>query len=162
MKKILPVLMIASIFMACNSKSDLNANKAILTDTSSMYKSNIMTDTGSMIQTQSLNKGNAAAANPNMYTTTTTTTTTGPTPVPAVRHTSTTRAYSSGGSGQTTRTVYRRKGWSHGAKDAVIGGVGGAVAGAIIGKGKGALIGGVVGATGGYIIGRSRDKREGR
>lgn len=164
MKKILPVLMIAAIFSACNSKSDLNTNKAILTDTSSMYRSNIMTDTGSMIQTQSLNKGNQAVANPNMYTTTTTTTTTGPTPVTApVRHTSTTRSRSySSGSGQTTKTVYRKKGWSHGAKDAVIGGVGGAVAGAIIGKGKGAIIGGVVGATGGYIIGHSKDKKEGR
>jgi hypothetical protein len=46
----------------------------------------------------------------------------------------------------------------------VIGGVGGAVAGAVISKkkGKGAIIGGVVGAAGGYILGRSKDKKDGR
>lgn len=64
------------------------------------------------------------------------------------------------GTGTTTpATVKKREGWSDAAKGATIGGVGGAAAGAIIGKGaKGAIIGGVVGAAGGYIIGRKRDK----
>ena len=61
------------------------------------------------------------------------------------------------------QVVYRRRGWSHAAKDAVIGGVGGAVVGGVVGHSVGgAAIGGVVGAGGGYIIGRKRDKREGR
>jgi hypothetical protein len=46
----------------------------------------------------------------------------------------------------------------------VIGGVGGAIGGAIISKNKGAgaAIGGAVGAAGGYIIGRDKDKKDGR
>ena len=58
----------------------------------------------------------------------------------------------------------RKRGWSKSAKGAVIGGVGGAVVGAIISKNKvkGAVIGGVVGAAGGYIIGRHQDKKDGR
>ena len=58
-----------------------------------------------------------------------------------------------------------KKGWSHAAKDAVIGGVGGAAAGAIINKknrGAGAVIGGVIGAAGGYGLGRHKDKKTGR
>ena len=67
------------------------------------------------------------------------------------------------GSGTTTTTttpVQKDKGWSNAAKDATIGGVGGAVGGAIISrnKGKGAVIGGIIGAAGGYILGRKKDK----
>lgn len=55
-------------------------------------------------------------------------------------------------------------GWSDAAKDATIGGVGGAVGGAILSrnKGKGALLGGIIGAAGGYIIGRKKDKANNR
>ncbi len=69
---------------------------------------------------------------------------------------------SNSGSGSTQST--HKKGWSKAAQGAAIGGVGGAVAGAIISKkkGTGAVIGGVVGATGGYIIGREKDKKDGR
>ena len=170
MKKIFQTVAIAAIFAACQSKSDLNTNKdMIVTDTSAMYRSNMMTDTGSVIQTTTLKNGStpinsAAVANKpvvinNYYNTT-------------PRTTSTRRSSSrssgtynnSGSSGQTTTTTTRRRGWSHAAKDAAIGGVGGAVAGAVISKnhGKGAIIGGVVGAAGGYILGRGKDKREGR
>jgi YMGG-like Gly-zipper len=60
--------------------------------------------------------------------------------------------------------VNKKKGWSKAAKGATIGGVGGAVAGAVISKnkGKGAIIGGVIGAAGGYILGRRADKKSGR
>jgi hypothetical protein len=54
---------------------------------------------------------------------------------------------------------------SKAAKGAVIGGVVGAGAGAVINKqnrSKGAIIGGVIGAVGGYGIGRGMDKRDGR
>lgn len=58
----------------------------------------------------------------------------------------------------------RKKGWSDAAKDATIGGVGGAIGGAVISKnkGKGAVIGGILGAAGGYILGRKKDKANGR
>jgi len=47
------------------------------------------------------------------------------------------------------------------AKGALIGGVGGAVAGGLIGHGaKGALIGGAIGAGGGYIIGNEHRRHE--
>ena len=138
MEKMLQCFMVALIFAACNSKTDLDTNKdVILTDTSGMYKSNIMTDTGSVIETSTLTNGNQNTAVANKRTTNT---------------------------NRSTTTVTRRRGWSHAAKDATIGGVGGAVTGAIISKdkSKGAIIGGVLGATGGYIIGRSKDKKEGR
>lgn len=57
----------------------------------------------------------------------------------------------------------KKKGISDAAKGAAIGGIGGAIAGAVIGKNaKGAVLGGVVGAAGGYILGRSKDKKSGR
>ncbi len=69
-----------------------------------------------------------------------------------------------GGEVVTTPQVKKKKGWSDAAKGATIGGVGGAVAGAVISKkkGKGAVIGGVIGAAGGYILGRRADKKSGR
>ena len=69
----------------------------------------------------------------------------------------------SGNTGTTSNTEPKKKGWSSAAKGAVIGGVGGAVAGAVINgknRGKGAIIGGVIGAAGGYILGRKKDKKE--
>jgi hypothetical protein len=59
----------------------------------------------------------------------------------------------------------KKKGWSKAAKGAVIGGVVGAGAGAVINKknrAAGAVIGGVLGAGAGYGIGRGMDKRDGR
>ncbi|MFL5787829.1 MAG: YMGG-like glycine zipper-containing protein [Flavisolibacter sp.] len=64
-----------------------------------------------------------------------------------------------------TATVSHKKGWSRGAKGAVIGGVGGAVVGAVLDKknrGAGAVIGGVLGAGAGYGIGHHKDKKYGR
>ncbi|MFD0763650.1 hypothetical protein ACFQZI_02210 [Mucilaginibacter lutimaris] len=53
------------------------------------------------------------------------------------------------------------KGISKQGKGAIIGGAGGAVAGALIGKSVGgAVIGGAIGAGGGYIIGNEARKRE--
>jgi hypothetical protein len=59
----------------------------------------------------------------------------------------------------------KKKGWSKAAKGAVIGGVVGAGAGAVINKknrAAGAVIGGVLGAGAGYGIGRGMDKKDGR
>lgn len=53
-------------------------------------------------------------------------------------------------------------GWSNAAKGAVIGGVSGAVGGAIISKKKvqGAIVGGVIGAAGGYVLGKTKDNQQ--
>lgn len=89
---------------------------------------------------------------------------------------STSRSYSSasrrssssdGGSYSSTssNTAKANRGWSKAAKGAVIGGAGGAAAGAIINKknrAAGAVVGGIVGAGGGYVIGRQMDKKDGR
>jgi CRISPR/Cas system CSM-associated protein Csm4 (group 5 of RAMP superfamily) len=66
---------------------------------------------------------------------------------------------------ETQNTAKAKKGWSKAAKGAVIGGAGGAIAGAVINKrnrAAGAVIGGVIGAGGGYVIGRGMDKKDGR
>jgi len=65
----------------------------------------------------------------------------------------------------TTSTIpqpEKKKGWNKATKGAVIGGVAGAIGGAIISKkkGLGAVIGGVVGAAGGYAIGKKMDKKD--
>src|SRR5205085_1386921 len=64
-----------------------------------------------------------------------------------------------------TAPVQQKKGWSNKAKGAVIGGVVGAGAGAVISKEKkvqGAIIGAVLGAAGGYGVGAILDKKSGR
>jgi len=74
----------------------------------------------------------------------------------------TTDAPASAGTGNTET---EKKGWSKAAKGAVIGGVTGAAAGAVINKknrGAGAVIGGVTGAGAGAIIGNEMDKKDGR
>ena len=64
-----------------------------------------------------------------------------------------------------TGTTQAKTGWSKTAKGAVIGGVVGAGAGAVINKknrAAGAVIGGVVGAGAGAVIGHDMDKKDGR
>ncbi|MBS4063586.1 MAG: glycine zipper 2TM domain-containing protein [Chitinophagaceae bacterium] len=64
-----------------------------------------------------------------------------------------------------TSTTTQKQGWSKAAKGAVIGGAGGAVAGAVINKrdrAEGAVVGGVIGGAVGYGIGRAEDKKDGR
>jgi len=174
MKKMIQCFIVAAFFTACNAKTDLDTKKdVILTDTSSMYKSNIMTDTGSVIETSNFTNGNqnsSAVANRRTVNTNRATISPSTNNTGANNNNRNVSGTSAGtvnngtaSSGKTT-TVTRRRGWSHAAKDATIGGVGGAVTGAIISKkkGKGAIIGGVIGATGGYILGRSKDKKEGR
>lgn len=50
---------------------------------------------------------------------------------------------------------------THTQEGALIGGLGGAAAGGLIGGRKGALIGGAAGAAGGALIGNKKDKRYG-
>ncbi len=149
MKKLLMALAIASVFAACksDSKSDLETNKIILSDTTGAYPANASSDTGTAIQR-------------------------GERPLPASAKTTTKKTYESPKSTSssstrnetTTTTTTKKKGWSSRAKGAVIGGAAGAVGGAIISKhkGTGAVVGGVAGAAGGYIIGNEIDKKNNR
>ncbi|RYY85993.1 MAG: glycine zipper 2TM domain-containing protein, partial [Chitinophagaceae bacterium] len=64
-----------------------------------------------------------------------------------------------------TAEAEKKKGISKAAKGAIIGGVAGAAAGAVINKKNravGAVIGGIIGAAGGYGVGRGQDKKDGR
>ena len=147
MKKALNILITAFVLTACNNRSNLETDKNMLmSDTSKMYNSSILTDTGSVIQATSLNNDQNFVPAANR------------TPVYTNRNSNSVRRH-------TASTRYaRRRGWSHAAKDATIGGVGGAITGALISRhhGSGALIGGLLGAGGGYLIGHGKDKREGR
>lgn len=168
MKKIFIAIVTLSSFAACKSnKTDLETSKdVVLVDTTGMYKSNVLTDTGTMIVTQPINRQQVSntAGNTNSTNTTTRRRTTSPRRSTVQTSNSTVNS----GSNQTTSTgqttAPQKRGWSKAAKGAVIGGAGGAVTGAIISKNKakGAIIGGVLGAAGGYIIGRDKDKKDGR
>lgn len=87
-----------------------------------------------------------------------------PAPAPTPVETSTAGTSTAGDAAGTTedeKATAKKGGLSKAAQGAIIGGVGGAVGGAVIGKsGKGAIIGGVIGAAGGYILGRQKDKKE--
>ena len=191
MKKIFTFFAAATIFAACNTNSDLDAKKdVVITDTSAMYNNNASTDIGTSIAQQApaavaptrtiretrivyVDRApkatrriirEAAPAEPVITT------------VPQTQSNTGTAPQGSGTSGNSgtvgtntgTETApaepvkKEREGWSNAAKDAVIGGVGGAIGGAILSrkKGKGAIIGGVIGAAGGYIFGRKKDKAE--
>ncbi len=58
--------------------------------------------------------------------------------------------------------VQKKTGMNKATQGAIIGGVAGAVGGAVISKkkGLGAVVGGIAGAAGGYIIGKKMDKKD--
>lgn len=161
MKKIIYILIASASFAACKGKkTDLDTNKEVVTLSDPAYNSSYLTDTGAVANMEDYTGGPVVS---------------GKATVPETRTPA--RASSGGGGGSygsagntssgstgSTGTTTQKKGISKAAKGAIIGGVGGAVAGAVISKdkGKGAIIGGVVGAAGGYIIGRSKDKKDGR
>jgi hypothetical protein len=75
-----------------------------------------------------------------------------------------TDASTGAGTGETAK-VEEKKGMSNKTKGAVIGGVVGAGAGAVINKKNpvvGAVVGAVLGAGGGYVIGGKMDKKKGQ
>ena len=141
-------LAITSVFAACksDSKSDLETNKIIMSDTTGAYSANASSDTGTAMQRGE--RPLPASANTNEK-----------------RYESPKRTSSSSTRNETTTTTTaKKKGWSSRAKGAVIGGAAGAVGGALISKhkGTGAVVGGVAGAAGGYIIGNEIDKKKNR
>ena len=148
MKKLLMVMTIASLFAACKSgsKSDLQTNKVMLTDTTGIYQNSASSDTGTASQRGAKPSAVSESQNSNSSTTS---------PTSNNNTTSTSNA-------TTTTTTTKKKGWSNRAKGAVIGGATGAIGGAIISKhkGTGAVVGGLAGAAGGYIIGNEIDKKQ--
>ena len=154
-------------FAACRSNDKPETRNIQLLTDSSAYHNNASSDTNRMTQTRVIppvgnvqnnhvnpngtqhkgNQGNAGTASTSGNS----------------GSSSNSGTVSNSGSGSTQAT-HKKKGWSKAAQGAAIGGVGGAVAGAIISKkkGTGAVVGGVVGAAGGYIIGREKDKKDGR
>ncbi len=69
----------------------------------------------------------------------------------------------SGSTASTTgQTAQKKTGMNKATQGAIIGGVAGAVGGAVISKkkGLGAVVGGIAGAAGGYIIGKNMDKKD--
>ncbi len=157
---------------ACNSKTtESESTNVLTTDTTSLYNNGISSDTAVLTESVAeperdtvylpAPKRVEAAKTRTSYKTTTpakstssASTSTGT--VPAKDTVSTVPSTAS------TPTVSEKKGMSNSTKGAILGGVGGAVGGAIISKkkGKGAIIGGAVGAAGGYILGRKKDKKQ--
>ena len=167
MKRILSIFSIAAVLAACTSTTDPKVNE---TAALQAYKDSIRlaADTAGLaefqnwkaqseIMPQEQAQQNYVAAAPVRRST------------PARRtyrsSSSSNRGYSGTASNTSSNTAKAKKGWSKAAKGAVIGGVVGAGAGAVINKknrAAGAVIGGVIGAAGGYGVGRGMDKRDGR
>lgn len=155
--------MLSAGFVACKGKQEVNTNKELVLLTDSSYNSSYLTDTGAVANTDMYDNGGEVISGKATVPARTT-----PSRSSSASSGGSTRSNSGGstgssGSSGTTASTNQKKGISKAAKGAIIGGVGGAVAGAVIGKNaKGAIIGGAVGAAGGYIIGRSKDRKDGR
>jgi hypothetical protein len=157
--KLIPIVFSFAIFFsACKSNSKTETRDIQFLADSSAYNNNTFSDTSKLVESEPAPAKTENAATTNRS--------------PKKATTSTSKSSSTGSSstgtvsnsGTTTSTTQEKKGWSKAAQGAVIGGVSGAVGGAIISKkkGTGAAIGAAVGAAGGYIIGREKDKKDGR
>lgn len=189
MKKTLLSLSIVSaiIFSACSSKKeDTTREMVFLND--SLYRSSLNTDTAALVADEpEIEAPPVAAARPTVnkkpqrtpkkrYNNTVynnpqpspAPAVTPPTPAPVSTGTTPSSQPTTGTGTETASQPAeaekaKKDGISKGAQGAIIGGIGGAAAGAIITrKGKGAVIGGVIGAAGGYILGRKKDRADGR
>lgn len=182
MKKFILPFCAALFLMACSSKKDDNTvtRQIVMTDAVHLNPSNVNTDVAAAEPVAAAApqrpqvvyvdryitapaprrapRAVAAPASPAPVTQTP-----APAPVPTPAPVITTPDVAVNTPVVTAPVENKKKGISDAAKGAAIGGVGGAIAGAVIGKGtKGAVLGGVIGAAGGYILGRSRDKKSGR
>ena len=157
MKKLSIILLATIVFASCKRKDTLETDKniVIMTDTSKAAGS-YLNDTG-LAKMPVAVAPVAAAPAPTRRTTSTRQRSSSST------STNNSSASNNSGNGTYSSQPARRTGISKAAKGAIIGGVGGAVLGGVIGKNaKGAIIGGAAGAAGGYIIGRGKDRRDGR
>lgn len=192
MKKLLLAIFIITGFAACKSDPDLsNQNRDIhLLSDSTAYNNNIFSDTNSTvkaevvpatisekpheivrtkIRTQRPSKIQTVSKVPEQVATVPTVSAPPVSTPPIVTAPATPESTgvdnSTGKDSQTASTgtqVQKKKGMSKATQGAIIGGVAGAVGGAIISKkkGLGAVVGGIAGAAGGYIIGNKMDKKD--
>jgi hypothetical protein len=184
MKKLLLPLAIVStvIFTACSDKKDQSDREMVLL-TDSSHNNSLSSDTAAMQQNAPVAQAPEVGVPPVRTTTPATrpakpkydqpvynnnpttqapvvTPTPAPQTEPVVTPAPTTETAGTGTETAPAAEPAKKKGISNTAKGAIIGGVGGAVAGAVIGKNaKGAVIGGVIGAAGGYILGKKKDKK---
>lgn len=182
MKKLLPILSISVLMVACNQAPKINS-----ANTQSPVSQNMLSADTAGLASYQLWKAQNELADLNQYNQ----------PVQAApqeakqvvvyrdapgKKVSAPRKSSAGGSsnsgsssnsgagsnsstGSNEAKAPAKKGISKAAKGAIIGGVAGGVAGAVINKknrAAGAVIGAVIGAGGGYVIGRGQDKKDGR
>jgi hypothetical protein len=155
MKKILPAIGIVAVLAACNTKNTaaeqelaiLKAKQATIDSMNTVAEEKAFADQKTVAYASAVRKTSAAK-----------------------RSTAKTSQYASYSEPAVLPTATpapapQKKGWSNKAKGAVIGGVVGAGAGAVISKEKkvqGAIIGAVIGAAGGYGVGAILDKKNGR
>ena len=164
MKQLSIILLATIVFASCKRKDSLETDKniVIMTDTSRAAGS-YLNDTG-LAKIPVAAAPVAAAPAPTRRTTTQrqrSSTRYGNSTSTSTNNNSTVNK-SGSGNGSVAQPTQRR-GISKAAKGAIIGGVGGAVIGGVIGKNaKGAIIGGAAGAAGGYIIVRGKYRRDGR
>lgn len=155
MKKILPALGIVAVFAACNTKNTaaeqelaiLKAKQATIDSMNIVAEEKALEKENTVAYASAVKRSTAkrSAARTSQYASYS---------EPAVLPTAT-----------PAPAEQKKKGWSNKAKGAVIGGVVGAGAGAVISKEKkvqGAIIGAVLGAAGGYGVGAILDKKSGR
>ena len=158
MKRLLVVVTIAAVLVACNTnpKSDVGKISAASLDTAGLSEFQAW----KAYQTQSAAAAALVPVQKVSYT-----------PAKTVAKSSAARQRSTTYKRESANTVSSypakpaKKGWSKAAKGAAIGAGGGAVLGAVINKRNravGAVIGGVVGGGVGYGIGRHMDKKDGR
>lgn len=156
MKKILLVLTIAVVVVACNSHPGTGAADS---------KISSYTDTIGLAQFQAWKVQNELA-DPNVYYNQGSSSSSNTAARKTTKSRSANQTWSKTSESQNTaKAPLKKKGWSKAAKGAAIGGGSGAVLGAIIGKNNrvvGAVIGGVLGGGVGYGIGRHMDKKDGR
>jgi hypothetical protein len=184
MKKLFIPLAFAAVFSACNSKKEEEKRDMLFVSDTTALINNVNSDTATAtlaapapaapVSQYTAPKPRKAAPTYRKPTRNVVTRSNEPAPVstaPAPATSGTETGSGTAGSGtsgtgtvdNTTTMPEKKEGISKAAKGAVIGGVAGAAAGAILTKkGKGAVIGGVVGAAGGYILGRKKDKADGR
>lgn len=187
MKKLFTFFAAATIFAACSSDKELDTKTdVVLTDTSGMYKSNYSTDVSPeavkeeapVVQTRVIRETRVIYVDRPRARRQTIREADPVEPVVATvpqqtnagtQTQSTGTSQNQGTAGNTGTTTApeepvkkEKEGWNNSTKGAVIGGVGGAIGGAILSKKKvkGAIIGGVIGAAGGYILGRKKDKAD--
>ncbi len=163
MKQLSIILLATILFASCKRKETLETDKniVIMTDTSKAAGS-YLSDTGLAKKPVAVAPVAAAVA-PTRRTTSTRQRSRARYGNSTSTSTNNNSTVNNSGSGNYPTQPTRRRGISKAAKGAIIGGVGGAVIGGVIGKNaKGAIIGGAAGAAGGYILGRSKDRKDGR